>query len=86
MIRFTDLLRQELSGQTNLFPQKSLKGKGKVVDDNLNNLDCNLENTELLKKIGKLLNYWKQNVKYINNKDKDSRYDKNIIHNYNKYI
>ncbi|ORX42129.1 Sec63-domain-containing protein [Piromyces finnis] len=97
MLRFTDLLRQELSGQSNLFAPKILKGKGKAVDDSSNSLENNLENTELLKKLGKLVNYWKQNVKYINEvKDKTSIksvsneniYGKNIKFNvpFNNYL
>jgi len=65
MIRFTDILRQELSGQSNLFPSKSLKGKGKIVEN-----ENNFENVELVKKFGKLINYWKQTVSTINNNKK----------------
>ena len=66
MIRFTDILRQEISGQSNLIPKKSLKGKGKIIEN-----ENNFENVELVKKLGKLLNYWKQTVSTHNDKNKE---------------
>jgi len=73
MLRFTDLLRQELSGQTVLFSTKNIKGKNKVVDDTSKIIRNDLENVEVLKKLGKLINYWKENVSTVNNKDKSQK-------------